>query len=81
MNKVGAQIAIMLGILLILHVLLEGVVRDDDVGVEQLGNGVVNGLVPILAGSIFYVTVTFSFLVVYDTTKRGIPPPKIEGLE
>jgi len=68
MNKVGAQIAIVLGILLILHVLLEGVVRDDDVGVEQLGNGVVNGLVPILAGSIFYVTVTFSFLVVYDTT-------------
>ena len=68
MNKVGAQIAIVLGILLILHVLLEGVVRDDDVGVEQLGNGVVNGLVSILAGSIFYVTVTFSFLVVYDTT-------------
>ena len=68
MNKVGAQIAIMLGILLILHVLLEGVVRDDDVGVEQLGNRVVNGLVPILAGSIFYVTVTFTFFVVYDTT-------------
>jgi hypothetical protein len=39
-------------------------------------------LVPILAGSLFYVTVTFSFLLVYNTSKKsGIFPPKIEGLE
>ena len=30
------------------------------------------GLVPILAGSLFYVTVTFSFLVVYDTSKKKV---------
>jgi hypothetical protein len=36
----------------------------------------------ILAGALFYVTVTFSFLLVYDTSKKsGIPPPKNEGLE
>jgi hypothetical protein len=40
-------------------------------------------LVVILDGSLlFYVTVSFSFLFVYDTSKKsGIFPPKIEGLE
>ena len=49
---------------------------DEDEGLGHLR------LVPILAGSLFYVTVTFSFLLVYDTSKKsGISPPKIEGLE
>ena len=43
MSEVGAQIAIVVGILLLLHVILEGIVRGGKVGIEQLGNGVVNG--------------------------------------
>ncbi len=30
------------------------------------------GLVVILDGSLFYVTVTFSFLLVYDTSKKKV---------
>ncbi len=43
----------------------------------------VGRLVVILCGALFYVTVTFSFLLVYDTSKkkRAIFPPKIEGIE
>ena len=38
-------------------------------------------LVPILAGSLFYVTVTFSFLLVYDTSKKKVvfPPLKLKA--
>ncbi len=45
-SEVGAQIAIVVGILLLLHVLLEGIIRDGEVGIEQLDDGVVNGRSP-----------------------------------
>ncbi len=39
-------------------------------------------LVVMLCGALFYVTVTCSFLLVYNTSKKsGVFPPKIEGLE